>query len=325
MGAGPSGLVLALLLGKSGINVEVIEASDKLDQQPRATHYNSPATHVLERAGVLDEIRSAGVLTRKIAWRKPDGALLAALDLTVIPDESPQRMVARPLNQVCEIILRHLQPLDSVIIKWSHNVIRTGQNEDKAWIEVKTPLGMQTLEGDYIVGCDGANSIIRRSLQGDFNFPGKTWDQQIVATNVCLLYPQLVFLLTSIAQVYYDFHQFGWDDANFIVNPEDWFMASKISRDGLWRVSYGEVSGLSREEYIERQPWKFEKMLPGHPKPDQYRITNISPYKIHQRCAEKMRVGRFLLAADAAHLCNPLYELRIRCSVISLLTTTVVG
>lgn len=29
------------------------------------------------------------------------------------------------------------------------------------------------------------------------------------------------------------------------------------------------------------------------------------PYKIHQRCAEKFRVGRSLIAADAAHLCNP--------------------
>ena len=29
------------------------------------------------------------------------------------------------------------------------------------------------------------------------------------------------------------------------------------------------------------------------------------PYKIHQRCAEKFWVGRFLIAADAAHLCNP--------------------
>jgi len=50
---------------------------------------------------------------------------------------------------------------------------------------------------------------------------------------------------------------------------------------------------------------KYEKMLPGNPKPGEYKLTNISPYKIHQRCAEKFRVGRFLLAADAAHLCNP--------------------
>src|SRR5271169_7251450 len=50
---------------------------------------------------------------------------------------------------------------------------------------------------------------------------------------------------------------------------------------------------------------KFERMLPGHPKPDEYKLTNCVPYKMHQRCAEKFRVGRFLLAADAAHLCNP--------------------
>ncbi len=83
-------------------------------------------------------------------------------------------------------------------------------------------------------------------------------------------------------------------------------MASRISKDGLWRVSYGELPGLSAEELLSRQPMKFKTMLPGHPGPGDYKIASISPYKIHQRLAEKMRVGRFLLAADAAHLCNPL-------------------
>lgn len=50
---------------------------------------------------------------------------------------------------------------------------------------------------------------------------------------------------------------------------------------------------------------KFEKMLPGHPKPDQYRVLNKSPYRVHQRCVESMRIHRVILAADAAHLCNP--------------------
>lgn len=107
-------------------------------------------------------------------------------------------------------------------------------------------------------------------------------------------------------QTYYDFDQFGWEDSNFIVHPQDYYMAARITKDGMWRVTYGEESGLSRGQLLERQPAKFEKMLPGHPKPDQYRVVNISPYRIHQRMAEKMRVGRFLLAADAAHLVNPL-------------------
>ena len=83
-------------------------------------------------------------------------------------------------------------------------------------------------------------------------------------------------------------------------------MAARISKDGLWRVSYGEVAGLSREEIVARQPEKFKHILPGHPSPDEYKLVNINPYRVHQRLARSMRVGRFLLAADAAHLCNPL-------------------
>jgi 2-polyprenyl-6-methoxyphenol hydroxylase-like FAD-dependent oxidoreductase len=82
-------------------------------------------------------------------------------------------------------------------------------------------------------------------------------------------------------------------------------MAARITRDGLYRITYGETPGLSRDEYLARQPWKFETILPGHPKPDAYKMVNFSPYKMHQRCAPKFRVGRVLLAADAAHLCNP--------------------
>lgn len=99
---------------------------------------------------------------------------------------------------------------------------------------------------------------------------------------------------------------YDWGDANFIVDPDHWSMVSKIGTDGLLRITYGEIPGLSRAELIARQPMKFKIFLPGHPDPDKYQIVNISPYRIHQRCAKNLRVGRFLLAADAAHLCNPL-------------------
>ena len=83
-------------------------------------------------------------------------------------------------------------------------------------------------------------------------------------------------------------------------------MIAKIQPDGLLRISYGDVPGLTREEYIARQPMKYKALLPGNPDPDKYRVVSINPYKIHQRLAKSLCVGRFLLAADAAHLCNPL-------------------
>lgn len=45
---------------------------------------------------------------------------------------------------------------------------------------------------------------------------------------------------------------------------------------------------------------------------------SISPYRIHQRLAKSMRVGRFLLAADAAHLCNPFGGLGLTGGIIDV-------
>lgn len=108
------------------------------------------------------------------------------------------------------------------------------------------------------------------------------------------------------SQVYYPFEKYGYSDSNFIIDPVHWHMAAKITSDGMWRVTYGDLPGLTRDELVARQPAKFKTILPSHPDPSGYRLVGISPYKVHQRLAERMRVGRFLLAADAAHLCNPL-------------------
>lgn len=81
---------------------------------------------------------------------------------------------------------------------------------------------------------------------------------------------------------------------------------AQLANDGLLRITYGEDGNLTTGQMRERQPWKFRTFVPGAPEPDEYKLVSFSPYKIHQRCAESFRKGRFLLAADAAHLCNPL-------------------
>ncbi|KAF5615739.1 FAD binding domain protein [Fusarium sp. NRRL 25303] len=302
VGAGPAGLLLGLLLAKQNIPVTIVEQSSKLDENPRATHYGPPAMKVLNNAGVGDELRSKGLLVNTVAWRQIDGTYISGLDHGPAKG-SPTRMVALPLNQVSQILKDHADRLPSLRYLFNRQVTSIGQNDTRAWVDtLDTKTEEQArLEADYIVGCDGANSIIRRSLFGDMNFPGKTWEEQIVATNV-----------------YYDFEKFGYSDSNFIIDPTNWYMAAKITKDGLWRVTYGEIPGLTRDELIARQPDKFERMLPGNPKPEEYKLASISPYRVHQRLAEKLRVGRFLLAADAAHLCNPFGGLGLTGGVVDV-------
>lgn len=73
----------------------------------------------------------------------------------------------------------------------------------------------------------------------------------------------------------------------------------------LWRVTYGDAGGLSDEELIARRPAAFKRLLPGNPGPDEYTITDTNQFRVHNRCVKKMREGRIILAADAAHVCNP--------------------
>ncbi|KAL2839387.1 hypothetical protein BJY01DRAFT_257740 [Aspergillus pseudoustus] len=290
VGAGPSGLLLALLLGKKGIPVQLLEAADSLDDRPRATHYSPPAVYELRRAGILEHMEAEGsFIPNGACWRKLSGELITGVRAPGSTEPTATPMICLSLNKLTLVLQRQIRQLPHVEILYSHKVTGLGQDSDKAWVSVMTPDGVKTLHAQYIVGCDGANSQIRRSLFGDWEFPGFTWDQQIVATNI-----------------YYPFERHGFDwDSNFIIHPEHWYMAARISKDGLWRVTYGEVGGLTVDELKARQPEKFKAFLPGNPDPEDYKIVNFSPYKVHQRLAHRMRVGKFLLAADAAHLCNP--------------------
>lgn len=69
------------------------------------------------------------------------------------------------------------------IIRWSHEVFEIRHDEDQARLIVDNPDGLKEMTADYVVGCDGANSVIRKQLFGA-DFPGYTWNLTIIATNV---------------------------------------------------------------------------------------------------------------------------------------------
>jgi 2-polyprenyl-6-methoxyphenol hydroxylase-like FAD-dependent oxidoreductase len=318
VGAGPSGLLLSLLLIRAGIKVHLLDAAPTLDDQPRAAHYGPPAIPDLRRAGILDKIKSQGLTLNTMCWRKLDQTYIAGMDFTETLSNDPEygdvRTVSLALQTLDALMLEDFEK-EGGQVSWEHRVLDVQQDDSKVWVKVQTPTEKEkTIVADYVVGCDGANSVVRKCLFGENfedNFPGFTWNQkQIVATNVSRVDSNLGFspgsLLIRLVQTYYDFRKFGYLDANFIIDREHLYMAAIIDDKGLWRVTYGEEPGLTREQLLERQPKKFETILPGNPKPGDYKMVNFSPYRMHQRVADSFRVGRVMLAADAAHVCNPL-------------------
>lgn len=91
-----------------------------------------------------------------------------------------------------------------------------------------------------------------------------------------------------------------------MVGGDAWGLVARRAKGGLWRLTYGDNEvGLSDAEYEARRPAAVEKLLPGNPKPGEYRIEQTNHFRIHNRCVETMRVGRIFLAGDAAHVNNP--------------------
>lgn len=307
MGAGPSGLLLALYLSRAGINVRVLEAATEPDKQPRATHYGPAGVYELRRSGILEAMKEKGSFSPKsVSWRASDGSLLAALPKPPAPPVSsgnttpPDGVVSLPLNLVVEILLEAVAAQPTAQVEFGCRVVDVGQDPEgnSAWIDVvRGGEGEKPtrIEASYVVGCDGARSSVRGSLFGR-SFPGYTWDTWLVAVNVR----------------FHDVEKYeaAFSDVNFLIHPTNWCMVARIGGSrNLFRVTYGEPGDMSKEACAapERAVERLQAILPAHlADASQFEVMSSSPYRVHQRCAPSFRVGRVLLAADAAHLCNPM-------------------
>jgi len=134
-----------------------------------------------------------------------------------------------------------------------------------------------------VIGADGARSVVRQSLGLDFD--GLTWPERFVATNIR-----------------YDFWAYGFDDGNFVADQRMGAVVALLSRDGLWRCTYQEDANLPVDTIADRMAGFFDAFLPGT---KDFELVEWSPYRMHQRSASRYRVGRVLLAGDAAHATNP--------------------
>jgi len=174
----------------------VLEGYPYLDTRLRATQYGVPATRVFRRAGILDDIRAVSIDSfPTISWRRvSDGKRLTGIDMSCVKDH-PDRMTILQLGEIIKIMYRHcLEKGKGLIdVKFEHRVVDIGQDEGRAWADVEMGKEKEKIrfEADYVIGCDGATSVVRRSLYGR-EWPGQTFDYQFVVQNVNHLLPQIL-------------------------------------------------------------------------------------------------------------------------------------
>lgn len=286
------GLLCALLLGRRGLPVRLFEACAAPQEDPRAATTHPATLEVLGEAGLVKDMARLGLVAPIVQfWDRPTGSLVAVFDHTILKDDTPYPFVVQ-----CEqfktvmLMLTQLERLPNVEILFNHEVVDVSQTENNVRVRVRGAGGITTHDGLYIIGADGARSTVRKHT--GIAFDGFTW-------------PERFLVLTTP----FDFEAaMGCCPRSYFADPEEWCNCFKVSANGppgLWRLVFPANPDSSEQELmgdsaVQARLQKFFRLSTP------YDIAHRNLYVTHQRVAGTFRVGRVVLAGDAAHVNNPI-------------------
>ncbi|MES1970984.1 MAG: NAD(P)/FAD-dependent oxidoreductase [Pseudomonadota bacterium] len=294
VGAGPTGLTLALSLGLAGVPVLLLEAEPGLHEESRGAAYHPPTLEIFARLGIVDEMRRLGIAAPIWQiWDLVDG-LVAAFDLGLLADRTPfPYRLHLEQGRLARLLLdRIVAAAPSVTVRFGAAVVDVGQAEGHAWVALA---GGERIAAPFVIGCEGARSVVRQSA--GIEFEGFTWPER--------------FLVSVLAL---DLAPHGFANAGYIADPERWAAFFHLPGDGppgVWRVVYPVPAAVEDGDALD--PAAVQASLRGilgamgvAPPGGVYPLAATSIYRVHQRVATRFAQGRLILAGDAAHLNNPL-------------------
>ena len=286
-GAGPVGLVSALLLANQGVKVTVLEAAPALNRDLRASTFHPPTLDMLAPLGLTDDLVAQGLVARYTQQRDRQEGVIAEFDMQLIaPDtDHPFRLQCEQWK-LTQMIQAQLNAMPHVQMLFDAKVSQVTQTADQVQVAFTQADEAHTLQADYLIGADGAWSAVRRSL--NIEFEGFTYPER--------------FLVVSTAFEYAD-HLPRLSYVNYCSDPQEWCVLLRVPT--LWRVLFPTKAEETDEAVLtdESVQARLQNLLPqAQPYVTQHRTL----YKVHQRVAQRFRHGRVVLAGDAAHINNPL-------------------
>jgi 3-(3-hydroxy-phenyl)propionate hydroxylase len=293
IGAGPVGLCLSLALAQAGAEVCLIEmlgADNFLEQVSRAGT-NHPATlELFERIGLYEKLEPRGIIAPLFHyWDRREHQLIAAFDHAHLKEDTRFPYVLQCERiKVVEEALKLAKAHSNIDVHLSTTFTGFTQTGESVTASVTNPVGeRESVSGAYLVSAEGARSIVRREL--GIEFEGFTYPDR-----------------TLNIEVAYDFRKHGYTERNYISDPDEWSnLFHWRGPPDRWRIHFpvepeAKETALTRAEALQA---RLQRFLPtGKP----FDIVASNLYVVHQRVAQKFRIGRAILAGDSAHVNSPI-------------------
>jgi 3-(3-hydroxy-phenyl)propionate hydroxylase len=285
IGAGPVGLTAALDFASRGIPTLVLDDNDTVSIGSRAVCYAKRPLEIWDRLGCGERIAARGVSWRigKVFF---ENDLRYQFDLLPEPDHKMPAMVNLQQYYLEEFLVEACNAQQLVDLRWKHRLISLRQNDGFATLVVETPEGVFTLEADWVVTCDGANSDTRRMVGAAFT--GQAFQDRFLIADV-------------VMKADFPTERWFWFDPPF--HPGQSVLLHRQA-DDVWRIDF--QLGWQADPDEEKKPENIIPRVRAMLGPDApFELEWASVYQFACRRIDRFRHGRVIFAGDAAHQVSP--------------------
>ncbi len=281
VGAGPTGLLLANLLGAMGVSTTLVETHDDTVQDPRAVSIDDEAMRALQAAGLAGEIAAISVQGYGSIYRGPSGKAFAS----VMPTGKDYGFDKRNAFEqpAFEAVLRKaLARYPHVTAHFSTEMTAFEQSSDSVQATVcARDAQEQSLHARYMVACDGGRSPVRKML--GIAMQGATFEE-----------PWLIVDLKTTRNRCFHTEVFCDPARPCITLP---------GPGGIRRYEFKLHPGEAAVAAVQDDFTRGLLAAVGPDRDEAFRRVRV--YTFHARIAERWQDGRVFLAGDAAHLTPP--------------------
>ncbi|MBE1582431.1 FAD-dependent monooxygenase [Nonomuraea angiospora] len=288
VGAGPTGLTLACDLARRGVGFRIVDRAEGPGTASRAKTIQPRALEVADDLGVVDHVLRAGAVHVPTRHYDRDRVVSEAVEAAVgMADPGvPYAPVWLSQPRFEQILRDRLAQLGGTV-EWGTAVTGVAQDGDAVEVTVRTAAGEQRVRARYAVGCDGGRSLVR---------------ELIGARLEGVSYGDHRWWLGDVRIDGLDRHcQHLW------MSPEHGILSLfPLPGTDLWQfqasIPAGDADPVQPSLDLFRDLFAARAGLPEVTIAD---ASWLSLYKINVCLADRYRVGRVLLAGDAAHIHSP--------------------
>ncbi len=289
VGAGPTGLMAAVQLARFNINFLIIDSKPGPTEQSRAIVMTARSMELYQQLNISDTaIEQGKFITDFYIYVKGKEKAHAHIGEFGKGKTDFSYMLAFEQSKNEKLLAGKLNSYQHDV-SWKTELVKLIRQDDFFEAEVKyldkPGAPQQKLRAKYIIGCDGARSVVRHSF--DFSFKGGTYENQFYVADTVLKWdknPNALILCPS-RKNFCGFFPMGGSNSHRIIGtmPKEF--------NGKNDIAFADVENSIKETVTF--PVAIEKM------------NWFSIYKLHHRSVQKFNDGNCFLAGDAAHIHSP--------------------